>query len=327
VIYTPQGPRSPEAHQRARDFALRRGLEIREMVAANPEHFALALRAEDAERIAAQGRRIVYISIENSYPLGTDLSLMRTFYDLGVRMIGPVHFANNELADSATDSAGPEWGGLSPLGEAFVAEANRLGMIIDASHASDAAFDDMLRLSRSPIILSHSGPSAIYQHPRNIDDDRLRALAAAGGVIHINALGAYLAPLPPAPAGRTEALQQLRSSSVGMGPLEILAARRRIDAAFPTPMAQFEDFMRHLLHTLEVIGPDHVGIGADWDGGGGVLGMEDVSAFPRITERLLEAGYGEEDIAKIWSGNVLRLLAQAEEVAAEIAAEQAADGG
>jgi membrane dipeptidase len=318
VIYTAQGPRDADANAVARDFALRRGIEIREMVARHGEYFAIALKAEDAAPIAASGKRVVYISLENAYPLGRDISLLKTFYDMGVRMAGPVHFANNDLADSATDPKGPEHGGLSKLGEAFVKEANRLGIVIDASHASDGSFDDMLAQSSAPIILSHSGVDAVYDHPRNIDDARLKALAAKGGVIQMNSLGAYLVALPPAPAERAKAVQALRDQKL-TDAIALLQARRRIDAQFPAPQAQFEDFMKHVIHALKLVGPDHVGIGADWDGGGGVLGMEDVAAFPKITERLLAEGYTETDLAKIWSGNVLRVLAAAEAEAARIA--------
>ena len=128
--------------------------------------------------------------MENSWPLGEDLSLLTTFYRLGVRLAGPVHFKNNQFGDSATDT--PRWNGLSPLGRQWVAEMNRLGIIIDASHSSDAVFDQLLALSRVPIIASHSGPRAIYDHPRNLDDARMRRLAAAGGVLMINSV--YLAP-------------------------------------------------------------------------------------------------------------------------------------
>jgi membrane dipeptidase len=315
VIYTPQGPRTPEGNAAALAAALERGRAIRAMVDGDPEHFALALRASDAARIARTGKRIVYMSIENSYPIEGDLSQIQTFYDLGVRLIGPVHTRNNDFADSATDQ--PQWHGLSPLGRQLVQEANRLGMVLDASHASNDVFDQMLELSATPIILSHSGPSAVYAHPRNIDDERLRRLAAKGGVIQINSLGSYLRDLPPAPE-RMAALAALRarfgpeSTLSGAQAEAFYAARREIDARYPAPQADFEDFMRHLLHALEVVGPRHVGIGADWDGGGGVHGMEDVSALPKITERLIAAGYSEADLRAIWGGNVLRVLRAAE---------------
>ena len=186
VIYTPQGPLTPEGYAAARDAALLRAAAIQRVVAANADELALATTAVDAARIVGEGKRVVYQSIENSYPLGGDLSMLATFYKMGVRMAGPVHSKNNQFADSTTDT--PRWNGLSPLGRQWVAEMNRLGMVIDASHSSDAAFDQMLALSKTPIILSHSGPKAMYDHRRNLDDERMRKLARAGGVMQINSI-------------------------------------------------------------------------------------------------------------------------------------------
>jgi len=321
AIYTPQGPLDAASMAKARNFAIMRGIAIREMVAADPGDFALATRAEDAAGIAAEGKRIVYMSMENAYPLGDDIRLVRTFYDMGVRLIGFTHFANNQFADSATSPTGEHWGGLSPLGIELLAEMNRLGIVPDASHSSDKVFDDLLRLSKAPIVLSHSGCKAIYDHPRNIDDDRLRALAAKGGVIQINSFGSYLRELRPNPE-RQKAMRALFASmrEEGMTAAEretLLARRREIDRLYPeADRATFDDVMKHLLHALAVVGPDHVGIGLDWDGGGGVAGMEDVSGIPRITEALLKAGYGVDDIAKIWSGNILRVLSVNKAIAA-----------
>ena len=309
VIYTRQGPLTPEGYAAARNGALVRAAEIQRMVAGHPDVFAFATKPEDAARIAAQGKRIVYQSIENSYPLGTDLGLLETFHRLGVRMAGPVHSKNNQFADSATDK--PRWNGLSPLGRAWVAEMNRLGMLIDASHASDAAFDQMLALSKTPIILSHSGPKAMFDHPRNLDDDRLRKLARAGGVMQLNSL--YLEPFNNDPD--RNALHDRQEQFQTLAPAEqrkLLRDAAALDAKRPYVSATFDMFMNSLLHAIKVMGVDHVGIGADWDGGGGVLGMEDVTTLPRITARLRRAGYSEGDIAKIWSGNLLRLLAKAQ---------------
>ena len=193
TIYTGQGDRTPAAHAEVRDRALLIGLRIHKMVAANSDQMEIALTADDAKRIADAGKSIVYLSMENSYPIGKDLTLVKTFFDLGVRMIGPVHGRNNEMADSATDAGGPEWGGLSPLGKQLVAEANRLGLIIDASHAADSVLDQILDLSATPIVLSHSGAKAVFDHPRNAPDVLLLKLAAKGGVIQMNAFGAYVA--------------------------------------------------------------------------------------------------------------------------------------
>lgn len=327
VIYTGQGPLTEEAYRSARDSALMRAVAIQRMVAAHPEHFAMATRPEDAARIHAEGKRIVYQSIENSYPLGEDVSLLETFYKLGVRMVGPVHFSNNQFADSGTDREGEIHGGLSDLGKELVKEANRLGIVLDHSHASDAVFDDLIELSATPIILSHSGTRALYDHPRNTDDARLLTLKENGGVIHINAFGGYLTELETVP-GRQEAISEVFAALGALGPdateaeyEAVLDMRRAVDAEFPQARADFEDFMEQLLYALELLGPDHVGIGADWDGGGGVIGMEDATDFPKITERLLAAGYTEADLEKIWGGNVLRLLQAAQDHAEALKAD------
>lgn len=313
AIFIPQGPLTPEGYAAARAAGLKREGEIRDMVRRHSNVFELAFRADDAERIVKSGKRVVYQSMENSYPLGTDLSSLKRFYDLGVRMVGPVHFTNNEFADSATDPKGPEWRGLSPLGKQLVAEANRLGIILDASHASDETFDQMLALSTTPIVLSHSSVRAVFNHPRNIDDARILKLAAAGGVIQINSYSDYLIETPDNP----ERDQAMRALARKYGQFRALSGdklktymseRHAIEARYPLPRASVDDVMAHLLHALRLVGPDHVGIGLDWDGGGGVIGMEDVAGIPEISKRLLAAGYTEQDLAKIWGGNILRVV-------------------
>ena len=319
AIYTGQGPLTVEGFRKARDFAILRGVSIRNMVAADPANFALALEAKDAVPIAAAGKRVVYMSIENAYPLGEDVSLLQTFYDMGVRVSGFAHFAHNQFADSSTDpSKKPRYGGLSPLGKQLLGEMNRLGIVPDASHSSDQVLDDLLALSTTPVLLTHSGCKAVYDHPRNIDDEHLKALAAKGGVIQMNAYGAYLKASKPNPE-RQKAMMtlfgQMREGAKISAEkrAELLKQRQEIDRLYPdTDRPTFDDFMAHMLHALKVVGPDHVGIGADWDGGGGVVGMEDVVDLPKITAALLKAGYSEADVQKIWSGNVLRVLAAAE---------------
>jgi len=317
AIYTPQGPLTPDGMMAARDYALVRAAAIREMVAKNASHFELAFVPADAARIADKKKRVVFQSIENSYPLANDVTLLRSFYALGVRMAGPVHFANNQLGDSATDPNGKTWNGLSPMGHDFVTLANELGIILDASHSSDDVFDQMVAQSKVPIILSHSGCRAVHDHPRNIDDDRLRKLAASDGVIQINSYNSYLVAVPPN-ADRDKAQSEIFASLRGLYSLapadatkavSIAAARMRsLNVKYPEPRATFDDYMAHMLHALKLIGPDHVGVGADWDGGGGVVGMEDCASNWKITARLLQEGYREDDLQKIWSGNTLRLM-------------------
>ena len=317
VIFTPQGPLDTASYNAARTAAILRQTAIREMAAKYAADVELAFNAADAERIFANGKKIVFQSMENSYPLGTDVSLLETFYIGGLRMIAPVHFRNNQFADSATDVT-PVYGGLSPLGEELVKEANRLGLVIDGSHASDDSVRDMLALSTTPIILSHSGPKGVYDHPRNLPDDLLKAIADDGGVIQVNAYGSYLEALTATPerlAAIAEIEAQFGTDTTKMTPETLKAygeARDAMDKQFPPPRSTFEKFMEHLLYTLELVGADHVGIGADWDGGGGVDGMKDITDLPKVTAALLEAGYSEEDVAKIWGGNMLRLVREAE---------------
>jgi membrane dipeptidase len=273
----------------------------------------LALTAADAERLHREGRRIAFMSIENSWPLGEDLTLLQTFHRLGVRMAGPVHSRNNQLADSTTDT--PRWNGLSPLGRQWVAEMNRLGMLVDGSHSSDAAFDQMLQLSRVPIILSHSGPRAIYDHKRNLDDERMRRLARSGGVMFMNTI--FLAPDDR--SAERDSIEERQKNWHRLNSAErrrLLADRAARDAQQPFTNATFDLFMRSMLHAIRVMGVDHVGLGADWDGGGGVQGMEDISLLPRVTERLRREGFSERDIAKVMGGNLLRVLRLAEAHAA-----------
>lgn len=319
AIYTPQGPESLEGFLAMRDAAFLRAAEIREMVAAHPKQFELAFTADDATRIAAKGKRIVYQSIENSSILGQDVTLLRVFYRLGVRMAGPIHFRTNQLGDSATDTR--RWDGLSPMGKDFVALCNDLGIVVDQSHSSDDVFDQMLELSRAPVICSHSGCRAMHDHPRNLDDARIKRLAAAGSTIQINSYNEYLVTVPPNPQ-RTQAQATIRAAArlpAGASRAQILAAQKQqkaamqeLDRKYPIPRASFEDFMQHVTHALDLVGPDHVGVGPDWDGGGGVTGMEDVAALPKVTERLLKLGYTEPQLAQFWGGNALRVLGAAQ---------------
>lgn len=318
AVYTASLPTTPEGRAQSRDQALVRATEIHEMVARNHDRFELAYRPEDAARIAAAGKRIVYMSMENSQPEASDLTLMATFYRLGVRLMSPIHFLNNELGDSATDPKGAQFHGLSPLGKQWVAEGNRLGVLLDASHSSDEVLDQMISLSKTPILLSHSGLKAIYNHPRNIDDDRLRALAKSGGVIQINAFSAYMID-PPRPNPERDAAVAAVNAKYGPNNARTEAQRtaaraemQAIEARWPTPRATFEDFCKHLDHAIAVAGIDHVGVGADFDGGGGLIGFEDARDYPKITAHLLSKGFSQADIQKVWSGNVLRILGLAQ---------------
>lgn len=309
VIYTAQGELTPQAFAKARDDALMRAVAIQRIVAANKDKLGLAITADDAVRLHREGKRIVFQSIENSYPLGNDLSLLGTFHRLGVRMASPVHNGTNQFSDSARGEA--KWNGLSPLGRQWLAEMNRLGMVVDGSHASDTAISQMIDLSKTPIILSHHGPDALFDSPRNIPDDLMRKLARSGGVMQMNTL--FLGPMPSTP-GRDdiENRQEQWETLTPEQRRKLVADKAALDAGSPGRLVNLETYMRSLLHAVKVMGVDHVGIGADWDGGGGLTDMKDVSGLPMITARLREAGFSPTDIEKIWSGNMLRLLRQAE---------------
>jgi membrane dipeptidase len=318
VIYTAQGPLIEEGYAKALAHARQRSLVIDDMVTKLSDDFALALQADEAARIAASGKRVVYKSIENAYPLGTNIDLLDEFYAAGVRMVGLVHSRNNQFADSSTDKAGQIWGGLSPLGRALIKRANALGMIVDLSHAHDEALVQAIALSTTPIILSHSGAAHLYEHPRNVPDALLKKLAQSGGVIQINSLSGYLRDLNTDPRRLPEFIGLYRKYQNAPGGMRenhkaFIADRRALDEKYPPDYAELSDVMDHIFHALTIMGPDHVGIGLDWDGGGGVNGLQDVSDLPKITEALRAASIDTQTIEKIWSGNMLRLLRLAEE--------------
>jgi len=231
-----------------------------------------------------------------------------------VRMAGPVHFRNNDLATSSTDVARPDAPGLTAAGREWLRLANQLGVVVDLSHASDATLDDVLALSTDPIVLSHSGARAVFNHPRNLDDEHLRRIAAKGGVIQVSAYADYMVERPAIPE-RTAALAQVRQSrgSTEAELRERTGQQADINRRWPLPQATYEQFVAHLLHVIEIAGADHAGIGIDFDGGGGVAGFEDATDYPRITASLLQAGLTQQQIAGIWGGNVLRVMEQVQQ--------------
>ena len=316
AAYFMQAARSDEGHAVAQ-AAVRGILErTRAAITANRNACGVALSADDALRLKAQGKRAIFLSIENAYSVGRDVKAVREFYELGVRMIGFTHMLNNEVADSSTDPLGAEWGGLSPLGREVVAECNRLGIVVDASHASDAALAQMLELSKTPVILSHSGCRAVCDHPRNIGDGLLRKLAAQGGVIQMNALPVAMV-VQPDQAAKTAAVDAImaRFRDEVLTPevrVEVGKAWDAYERSYTAATATLDDYVKHVLHAVKIAGSDHVGIGCDLDGGGGFDGLREVNDYPAITRALLAAGLGEAELAKIWGGNTLRVLRAAE---------------
>ncbi len=320
AVYVGQGPRTPEGNERVRQRALSIFDAIHKSVNQYPELAELATKPEDAARIADSGKRAIYIGIENGYVLGNDIQLLKTYYDLGARYVTLCHSANNDICDSSTDKVGVEHQGLSEFGRQVVQEMNRLGMLVDISHVSDETFFDVLEVSTAPIIASHSCTRALCDNPRNLTDDMLRALAKNGGVIQICIYDAYVKTGPPNPA-RVQALKDLRAE---YGEYEKLSEDKKREALekweailrqYPESDATVSDVVEHMDHVVKTIGIDHVGIGTDFDGGGGVEGCRDVSQMGNITKELLRRGYTEEQLQKIWGGNFLRVFRAVEEAA------------
>ncbi|MBI2517193.1 MAG: dipeptidase [Opitutae bacterium] len=316
AVYVTQVARTPAGHRHAHDYAVQAFERTHGVLRQNAASCGLALTAADGPRLKAGGKRAFYLSIENAYSLGLDAGNVARFHRLGVRLLGLTHMLNNDLADASTDPRGPEWGGLSPLGREVVAECNRLGLVLDASHASDDVLRDLLELSRAPVVLSHSSCRALCDHRRNVGDDLLRALAAKGGVIQMNALPVGLVAQTQgarATAAISAMLMQLKDAELTPEVKQWASAEwDRIDREFPGPVATLDDYVRHLEHAVEVAGIDHVGIGCDFDGGGGVAGLDDVSQYPDLTAALVARGWSETDLAKLWGGNTLRVLRAAE---------------
>jgi membrane dipeptidase len=312
AIYTAQGPLTAKGYADALAFARHRSDVIDREIAAHPDLIQPARTADDALRLAKEGKLIAFKSMENSYELGTDVSLLKEFYDRGVRLAGPVHSETNQLADSSGDKG--HWGGLSPLGRKWVEEANRLGIVIDASHSADATFDDMLELSKAPILLSHSSPRWAADQPRNLDDDRIRKLAAKGGAICMSTI--YLTPMNMSPErARLFAQYEHISDLTPAQQTEYIRQWHELDKTDHIWSTTFDQYMTALLHLIKVAGVDHVCFGGDWDGGGGFPGMDDITALPKVTARLLAAGYSPADIGKMTSGNVLRIVRAAQAAA------------
>jgi len=311
AVYSAQAARTPEGFAAAHDRAVAVFERTHEVIRQNTATCGLALTGADALRLKAGGQRAFFLSIENSYPLGLDAGNVAKFHRLGMRMLGLTHMMNNDLADASTDPRGAEWGGLSPLGRDVVAECNRLGVVPDASHASDAALGELLKISQTPVILSHSGCRAVCDHPRNIGDDLLRALAAQGGVIQLNALPiAVVSMKDDGRAAAYAAMLMRMKDKVPTPEVRQWAGGEwhRLETAYPNPAVTMDDYVRHIEHAVNVAGIEHVGIGCDFDGGGGFPGLNSVADYPNLTAALLARGWSETALAKLWGGNTLRLL-------------------
>ena len=327
IVYVGQTERTEENYAEAKAEALRKFEAIHRLTdEMYPDEIGLALTPDDVERLHGEGKLVAAIGIENGYSIGTDLSLMADYHARGARYFGLTHIGHNDLADSSIPrenlgDAEEEHGGVSELGKQAIAEANRLGIMVDVSHSSKNTALDAARLSRAPIIASHSSVRELADTPRNLSDEELIAIRDNGGVVQIVAFDGYVMV---APAEKQAAIQKLRENA----PFESWAtatpeqrdayreARAKVNDQFPG--ASVEDFVNHIDYAVELIGIEHVGISSDFDGGGGVTGWRDASETFNVTLELVRRGYSEEQIRKLWGGNLLRVWRDVERVAADM---------
>ena len=318
AIWTPQGARTDSGHSAIKQQAL----DILDIVEAEigrlPQYAEIVTQAEDASRLQAMCKHAIYLGLENGYPIGTDIHNLDLFYKRGIRYITLCHMTNNEICDSSNDTT--EYGGLSPFGLEVIERMNQLGMMVDISHTSEATVEQAVAISQAPVIASHSCSKAMCDNPRNLSDSLLTLIAAKGGVIQMCLLSDYITPDPP---------QAARDSAKAALKLKWKNTDRQTDANreayrlewielnrnFPRVLPSVADAVDHIDHMVELVGVDHVGIGSDFDGGAALSDCFDVSELPNITKELFKRGYSETDIQKIWSGNLLRVFSEVEQLA------------
>jgi membrane dipeptidase len=327
IVYVGQTPRTPENYAQAKLDAMTKFDAIHRMAdELYPDRIGLAYSPADVTDIVASGRLAAVIGIENGYVIGTDLDLIDRYFELGARYMTLVHNGHNDIGDSAQPRPAfgdgeTEHGGLSEFGAAVVERMNEVGMMVDVSHASKQTALDAIRLSRAPVIASHSSVSGVAQHVRNMDDETLSALAANGGVIQIVAFPSYLLVQPPEREAAMRALEARLGLSGPTDPAALdddlrqdyLIGIRDIQRQWREP--DVTDLVDHIDYAVQRIGVDHVGISSDFGGGGGIIGWSDAAETGNVTAELLARGYSERDIAKIWSGNLLRVWSEVAAVA------------
>tara|TARA_B100000575_G_scaffold294345_1_gene309659 strand:- start:1022 stop:2278 length:1257 start_codon:yes stop_codon:yes gene_type:complete len=352
IVYVGQGPLTEEGYAAAYKAAMEKFDAIHWMTEQlAPERIALALTAEEVRDIASSGRRAALIGVENAYPMGLDLANIARFAERGARYMSLAHNGHSQFSDSNTGEireGGMRYGGLSELGRQAVVEMNRVGVMIDLSHPSKDATMQIMALSRAPVIASHSSARGLENNPRNMDDEQLLALKANGGVIQTVAFRSYLNGKKHA-AWRTEYDALMRKVGAEMG-IEVLADRRQVFMMNPSDRATYldrirpvrarvdelsnqmsappvdvADFVDHVDYLVTKIGVDHVGISSDFDGGGGVEGWNDADETFNVTLELVKRGYSEAEVAKLWSGNLLRVLEEVQAVAKTLRRETTTD--
>ncbi len=328
AAFVAQDIRDDDGNTRAKALCLQMIDSVIASTDRNSDIVGLALNPDDAYALEKEGKRAIYIGIENGYPIGDDLSNVELYFNKGVRYITLVHSSNNDLADSATDSNGTEHGGLSTFGEKVVGEMNRLGIMVDVSHGNDSLFYDTISLSKAPIIASHSNARVVTDHQRNMTDDMLKLMAKNGGVVQLTMLADYLRTAPPN-AARDSAMTELRANMKPISEMtdeeraEIRKSFQELNEKYPNPPATVTHVVDHIDHIVKIAGIDHVGIGCDFDGGGGIEGVFDASEVMNITIELVRRGYTEEAIEKIWGGNLIRVFKEVQAIAEQLQSEGA----
>lgn len=312
AVFTPQ--RAGDDYVEAMYTKAKRLYDTMQYIAMmNPNIVGIVSSPADMYRLKEEGKLGILPTMENSLPLGEDITRIDTLYNKGARMFGLCHSLNNNICDSSSDAKGPIFDGLSPFGESVVKRLNEIGAIIDVSHASDATFFDVVKLSKSPIAASHSSVRAITNHDRNFSDQMLLALKENGGVIQICILDAYIKEFPKNEAYDAE-MKEARAAYYAI-PQEDMEARKaarakfsEIKSKYPDQNATIKDYVDHIEYVANKIGVEHVGIGTDFDGGGGVSDCKDASQLIGVTAELISRGFSDEDIEKIWGGNFIRVF-------------------
>ena len=328
IVYVGQGPLTQAGYDKAYTAAIAKFDAIHrltEVIA--PKRIGLATTSAEVRAIAASGRKVALIGVENAYPLGTDLSRITEFHRRGARYMSLAHNGHSQFADSNTgERDGWKHNGLSALGKQAIADLNRLGIMIDLSHPSKQANLQAIALSKAPVIASHSGARALANHSRNLDDEELEAIRKNGGVVQAVAFDGYVKIKPPDSPERAAAVAGVRKRMPAGGVsawtdeqfATYQAAMRDVNRKYPQPRATVADFVNHIDYLVKKMGIDHVGISSDFDGGGGVEGWNGAEETSNVTLELVRRGYTEDQIGKLWSGNLLRVLDEVQAVAAKL---------
>src|SRR6267143_772137 len=302
---------------------------VHENVRKFSKDMVFARTAAEVRSAHAQGKLAALMGVEGGHMIGNDIRMVRIFGDLGVRYMTLSHFYNDEWADSSTDK--PAHNGLTDYGKEIVREMNRQGIMVDISHVSDKTFYDALEVSKAPLIASHSSCRALCDHVRDMSDEMIKALAAKGGVIHINYEKSFIDQdyknaydKATGGAGVVGALSQAIKEcgdDQECTARAAIALERKMTEEGKLPHVSWERIVDHIDHAVKLVGADHVGLGSDFDGATMPEGMEDCSKLPKITEALMRKGYSDDDIRKIIGGNTLRVMEQTEKVSRELQAQ------